>query len=109
MCENRELTMSALRRASFNESVFAHEQDVMFLAEARRNKLIGLWAAATMGRENAENYAEALVAEDIAHPHGILTKLHNDFEAAGLAVADDDIQSRMASLLQDVVRDMHSR
>jgi hypothetical protein len=100
--------MSALRKASLLEDIYAHEQEVMFKAEARRNKLIGLWAAATMGRDNAENYADTLVAEDIANPHGLLTRLHNDFAAAGVAVLDDDIQSRMTSLLKDVVRDMRN-
>lgn len=100
--------MSALRKASLLEDIHAHEQEVMFKAEARRNRLIGLWAAAAMGRDNAETYAETLVAEDIAHPHTLLTRLHDDFEAAGVAILDDDIQSRMVSMLKDVVRDMHN-
>lgn len=100
--------MSALRKASLNETVFAHEQEVMFKAEARRNRLIGLWAAAAMGRDNAEGYAETLMAEDIAHPHGMLARLHRDFATAGVNVADRDIETRMDSVLIDVVRDMHN-
>lgn len=53
------------------EQKYAHDQEMQFRAEARRNKLLGLWAAELMGREGEE--AEAYAREVI----------HADFEEAG--------------------------
>ena len=54
------------------EKKFAHDSEMQFRAEARRNKLLGLWAAELMGRTDAEAYA----AEDGE------AKLVNDFVVA---------------------------
>lgn len=53
------------REESF-EKRFVHEQELQFRAEARRNKLFGLWAAEQLGKSaaEAESYAAALVAAE---------------------------------------------
>ncbi len=53
------------------ESKFAHDEEMKFKAEARRNRLLGLWAAELMGKSGAE--ADAYAAEVIK----------SDFEEAG--------------------------
>lgn len=63
------------------ESKFAHDADMQFRAEARRNKLTGLWAAGLLGKSegDAAEYAMSVVAAD--------------FEEAG----DDDVVRKLAA------------
>jgi hypothetical protein len=63
------------------ENKFAHDAEMQFKAEARRNKLLGLWAAGLMGKSDAE--AEAY-AKDV---------IKADFEEAG----DDDVVRKVAA------------
>lgn len=64
------------------ERKFEHDQELEFRARARRNKLIGLWAAETMGMAGggAEAYARQIVAEDLEHKgdEGVIAKLLKD-------------------------------
>ncbi len=100
--------MSSLqRRASTLENNFAYEQEFMFKAQARRNQLIGLWAAALIGREDARAYADELMNADIAEANGAFARLRRDFDTAGVAVLDDELRSRMAMMLKDVADEMH--
>jgi hypothetical protein len=101
--------MSALqKRARALENNFAYEQEFMFKAQARRNKLIGLWAAAMMHRDDAQAYAEELIAADIAAPEGAFARLHDDFNASGVVVLDDELRNRMSAMLKDVAADMYN-
>lgn len=52
------------------ENKFAHDAEMQFRAEARRNKLLGLWAAELMGKtgDDAENYAKEIVKADLSKP-----------------------------------------
>ena len=80
----------------------------MFKAQVRRNRLIGLWAAATMGRDNEAAYADELMVADIGTPDGVFTRLRSDFDAAGITILDDDIRARMVSMLKDVAETMRA-
>ncbi len=73
------------------ENKFAHDEEMKFRAEARRNKLLGLWAADRMGKTgaDAEAYAREIVKEDFKEPGheevvrrvvGDLGKLSNEQE-----------------------------
>ena len=57
------------KREDAFESKFAHDAELQFKAEARRNKLLGLWAAALLGKtgDDAEEYAKTVVAADLDH------------------------------------------
>lgn len=70
-------------RAKAFENKFAHDAEMQFRAEVRRNKLLGLWAAGLKGLEGAE-------AEDFAR--GVV---QSDFEEAG---SDDVVRKLLASL-----------
>lgn len=82
------------------ESKFAHDSEMQFKAEARRNKLLGLWAADLMGKsgEAAADYAIEVVTADFeeAGIEDVVRKVAADL--AGKASADE-IRARLAELL----------
>jgi hypothetical protein len=86
------------------ESKFAHDQETEFKAVARRNRMIGLWAAELMGLEgeHREDYARAIIRADVEQ-HGddevILRKLVEDLTAAKAAVSEGEIRRKMDELL----------
>jgi hypothetical protein len=90
------------------EKKFAHDAELKFKAEARRNKLLGLWAAEKLGKtgEDADAYAKQVVAADFeeAGDEDVFRKLRADFDAAGVQVSDADIRSQMVELLAEAVR-----
>jgi len=85
------------------EQKFAHDEELRFKATARRNKLVGLWAAGKLGLAGAaaETYAKEVVAADFEHPGGddVFGKLRKDFNAKGIAVTDAEIRQMMNELL----------
>jgi hypothetical protein len=85
------------------ESKFAHDQEMKFKIEARRNKLLGLWAAEEMGLspEEAQEYAKSVIRADFEEPghEDVVRKLHKDFEANGVARSDHAIRVKMEELL----------
>lgn len=82
------------------ENKFAHDAEMQFRAEARRNKLLGLWAAELMGKsgEDAQAYAVSVVNADFeeAGIEDVVRKVSADL--AGRASADQ-IRAKMAELL----------
>jgi len=82
------------------EKKFAHEEELKFKAEARRNKLLGLWAADKLGLsgEAANAYAKQVVAADFEQP-GALYKVLKDLTAKGSAVTEREVSAKMVELL----------
>jgi len=82
------------------ESKFAHDSEMQFKAEARRNKLLGLWAAGLMGKtgEAADAYAREVVASDFeeAGSEDVVRKIVADL--AGKASADE-VRAKLAELM----------
>jgi hypothetical protein len=91
------------REESF-EKRYVHEQELQFRAEARRNKLFGLWAAEKLGKTGpeADAYAEALVtAEASANADElVLSKVRADFTAAGVDQSDHQLRRTLDELLE---------
>ena len=85
------------------ERKFAQDAEMQFRAEARRNKLLGLWAAEIMSRtgEDAEAYAREVVAADFQEKgdEDVYRKLAGDLKAAGKPVDEKDIRAKMRELL----------
>jgi hypothetical protein len=83
------------------ESKFAHDEEMRFKIMNRRNKLLGLWAAAEMGKSgpDAETYAKAVVAADFeeAGDNDVFRKVRGDLDAA--KVSDVVIRTKMDELL----------
>lgn len=81
------------------EKKFAHDADMQFRAEARRNKLLGLWAAALMGKdpEAAADYAREVIAADFAEAgdEDVFRKVAGDLGTLADAAT---IRAKMAEL-----------
>ncbi|MDO8984307.1 DUF1476 domain-containing protein [Cypionkella sp.] len=82
------------------ESKYAHDADMQFRAEARRNKLTGLWAAALLGKtgDEAAEYAMAVVSADFeeAGIEDVVRKVAGDLGSLSSA---DAVRAKMAELL----------
>lgn len=85
------------------ERKFAFDEELRFKATARRNKLLGLWAAEKLGKSgaDAEAYAKEVVKADFeeAGDDDVLRKVRKDFDARGVAETDQQIRQKMAELL----------
>ena len=85
------------------EAKFAHDESLKFKAEARRNKLLGLWAAEKMGigGADADSYAKEVVKADFeeAGDEDVFRKVRGDFDAKGVTVTDEELRSQMAVLM----------
>jgi hypothetical protein len=92
------------------EKQFAHDEELKFKATARRNKMVGLWAAQKLGLAGgeAEAYANAVVVSDVEAigDHDILGKLRKDFDAKSVAVSDHQIRRTMDELMAKAVADI---
>lgn len=82
------------------ENKFAHDADTKFKIEARRNKLLGHWAAELMGKD-ADAYAKEVIASDFeeAGDEDVFRKVRGDFDASNAEISDDDIRDKMIWLL----------
>ena len=82
------------------EAKFAHDADMQFKADARRNKLLGLWAAELMGKsgDDAAEYAKEVVKADFeeAGHEDVVRKVAADL---GDKSNPDEIRAKMAELL----------
>ena len=82
------------------ETKYAHDQEMQFRAEARRNKLLGLWAAELMGKtgDDADAYAREVVKADFeeAGHEDVVRKVAGDL---GDKADPDTIREKMAALL----------
>ncbi|MGC9953961.1 MAG: DUF1476 domain-containing protein [Rhizomicrobium sp.] len=83
------------------EDKWAHDEELRFKIGARRNKLLGLWAAAEIGLTGAaaEEYAKSVVAADLQGADSVFRKIRGDFDAAKLAHSDHVIRRQMTDLL----------
>ncbi|MDP7028898.1 MAG: DUF1476 domain-containing protein [Phycisphaerales bacterium] len=86
------------RERGFEEK-YAREQEQTFRLHARRDKLLGLWAAGLMGLEGeaAEAYAMTLVKADLAEPgdDDVIRQARADLAAKGIEKSEDDIRSQL--------------
>ena len=84
------------------ENKFAHDAEMQFKAGARRNKLLGLWAASLLGKSEAEaeNYAKEVVKADFeeAGDEDVFRKISSDL---GSRADEATIRAQMATLLTE--------
>lgn len=85
------------------ERKFALDEEQRFRAVARRNKLLGLWAAEKLGKtgDAAEAYAKEVVKSDFeeAGDDDVFRKVRGDFDAAGVEQSDHQIRRTMEELM----------
>lgn len=94
------------------ESKFAHDADLRFKAEARRNKLLGLWAADLIGKkgDDAAEYAKEVVKSDFqeAGDEDVFRKVRSDLDAAGAHVSDEQLRGKMIELMAEAIQQVQS-
>ena len=87
------------------EKKFAHDEELRFKATARRNKLLGLWAAGLLGKSgpDADAYAKEVVLADFeeAGDNDVVRKVVKDLEGKG--TTEQEIRAKMAELLAQAV------
>ena len=92
------------------EKKFAHDEELQFKAMARRNKLLGLWAAGLLGKTgaDAEAYAKEVVVADFeeAGDADVLHKVAKDL--AGVGVTEQQIRAQMNELLATAVKQIQA-
>src|SRR5437868_410816 len=92
------------------EKQFAHDEELRFKATARRNKMLGRWAAEKLGLsgDEAEAYAKEVVLADFeeAGDHDVFRKLRRDFDAKNVDISDHQIRRRMDELLASAAAEL---
>ena len=87
------------------ERKFEHDRELLFKAMARRNKLLGLWAAEHLGigGDASQAYAKEVVMADFERPgdEDVLEKVQRDFEAKGVDIDAGRIRLEMDRLLPE--------
>jgi hypothetical protein len=89
------------------EKKFAHDEELRFKATARRNRLLGLWAAQKLGLSgaDADAYAKTVVMSDFeeAGDHDVFRKIRKDLDDKKIAVPDLEIRQAMNDLMATAV------
>jgi hypothetical protein len=98
------------KRKDAFENKFAHDEALRFKAEARRNKLLGQWAADLLGKTGAEaeDYAKSIVVADFeeAGDEDVFRKIRADFDAGGVQQSDHQIRRTMDELLGQAMQEV---
>lgn len=96
------------KREEAFEKQFAHDEELRFKAVARRNKLLGLWAAEKLGLTGAEadSYALSLVMSQFEETgeRDVLRKVRKDFDAKGVDQSDHQISRHATELMAQAVQ-----
>ena len=94
------------------EKKFALDEEQKFKAEARRNRLLGLWAAGKLGLSGAEAdaYAKDVVAADFeeAGEEDVFRKIRQDLDAKGITESEQQIRRVMSELMAKAVLEIQA-
>lgn len=89
------------------EKKYAHDEELMFKASARRNKLLGQWAAEKLGKSgaDADEYAKSVVMADFeeAGDDDVMRKVIADFKAGGVDQSEHQIRRTMDELMAKAI------
>jgi hypothetical protein len=95
-----------------HEHNWAFSEEIQFKITARRNKLLGQWAAAELGLSGpeAEDYAKTVVTADMKEPgeEDVFRKVQTDFKTKGVAVPDDTLRRKMHELRRQVREELEA-
>ena len=95
------------------EAKFAHDEALKFKATARRNKLLGLWAAEKLGLTDteADAYALSVVKADFEEPgeEDVFRKVRGDFDAKGVEQSDHQIRRTMDELMAEAFQQLSAK
>jgi hypothetical protein len=100
--KRRAMTTFDDREKAF-ENKYAHDAEMQFKASARRNKLLGLWAAELLGLTgaDADSYARDVVVSDLEESgdEDVYRKVKGDLDSKGVAVSEVELRTKMSSLV----------
>lgn len=92
------------------EKQFAHDEELKFKATARRNRMLGLWAAEKLGLSGAEaeNYARSVVLAEFEQggDSAVVAKIRKDLEDKGVVQSEHQISRTMTELMAKAVADI---
>ena len=95
------------------EAQFAFDEELKFKAMAKRNRLLGQWAAQKLGLTpaDAETYAKEVVAIDLEKPgsDAVFTKVRADFDAKRIAQSDHQIRRTMDEFMAQAVAEIRAK
>jgi hypothetical protein len=95
------------KREEAFEKKYVIDEDLKFKAVARRNKMLGLWAAEKLGKSgaDADSYAkDVVVAEfEAAHDEEVVRKVTSDLAAKGLSINELDVRTKMDEFMAQAV------
>ncbi len=90
------------RKKAF-EKKFAHDSEIQFKVEARRNKLLGLWASGLLGKSELEqnDYVKEVIKADMeeAGDMDVFRKVRKDFDEKNVSVSDEELRQYMDQFL----------
>src|SRR5215212_3967435 len=108
VCEANMTTFD--KREEGFEKKFAHDEELRFKANARRNKMLGLWAAEKLGitGDAANAYAKDVVMADFeeAGDDDVFKKVRKDLDDKKISVSDQDIRRAMTDLMEKAIADI---
>ncbi|WP_085901409.1 DUF1476 domain-containing protein [Kiloniella majae] len=94
------------------EDKYQHDEELRFKTEARRNKLLGLWAADLMGLtgDAAEEYAKTVVKADLIEPgdEDVKQKVLKDFQSRNVDKSIHQLERQMAELMEEAKKQLMS-
>jgi len=94
------------------EKKFELDQEQEFKAGARRNRMLGQWAAGLMGlsADSVEEYAKAVVKSDFELPgdEDVLRKVFEDLKGSGVTITEGDVRMKMDELLAQAREQLRS-
>ena len=95
------------------EKKFAHDEELRFKANARRNKMLGLWAAEKLGLTgtDADAYAKAVIMADFEEggDNDVFKKIRTDFDAKSVVQSDEQIRAAMTDLMEKAIADIKAK
>lgn len=100
------------RREEAFEKKFALDQEMLFKANARRNRMLGAWAAEKLGKTgpDADAYAKSVVMSDFAEAGDgdVLHKVLADLQAAGIDQSEHQVRARMDEFMAEAVKQLEA-
>ncbi len=100
------------KRGDAFESKFAHDAELKFKSEARRNKLLGQWAAEKMGKtgDDIAAYAKEVIIADFeeAGDEDVFRKIRGDFDIAGIDESDHQIRRTMDEMMEKAIEQIQN-
>lgn len=83
------------------ENKFAHDQELKFKAEGRRNRLFGTWAGERLGKTDIPAYVSDIIDIGISKDgeENVFAKVRTDFDTAGITATDEELRAKLTEFL----------